>query len=111
MEMDGFTGIVQSKRIRGSLQNARGTDIRFGEGVYLTELDPQQTPKLMIALNNWDGVNFANIVNSGKVDYCIEIVFSRNDPNLTDFSDNERSVWLYSGDIDMNQYPAKGGRV
>ena len=108
---NGFRGIIRNRRINKSMHNARRKDVRFGEGVYLTELDPQRTPKEMIALNNWDGMNFANIVNSGKVDYCIEIVFSRNDPNLTDFSDYERSVWLYRDDIDLNLFQVRGGRV
>ena len=106
---DGLKGIVQSRRINSSVQNSRRADVRYGEGVYLTALPPN-TSKFLIALNNYDGMNLSKLISDGKVDYFIKIVFSRNDPNLKDCA-NDRSVWLYDGDINLNHFQVKVGQL
>ena len=107
---DGFRGIIRSKRIKRSLE--RGSDARFGEGVYLTELTPD-TAKQVIAANNYDGRKLdrtvAKFIRQGRIDYYIEVVLRQDNPRLEQCFDESqrlmamnRNVWLYHGDIDLN---------
>ena len=109
---DGLNGIIRSRRINSSVQNSRRADVRHGEGVYLTELTPDTTKKV-IAANNYDGRQLdrtvAKFISQGRIDYYIEVVLQQNDLRLEQcFDQNQRlmamnrNVWLYRGDIDLN---------
>ena len=51
----GHRGILSEKMIRASGDDGR--DARYGEGVYLTSLDPSNDIRT-IAKNNWDGCEY-----------------------------------------------------
>ena len=88
------------------------SDVRHGEGVYLTELTPD-TAKEEIAKNNYDGKKLdkvvAKFIKNGNIDYYIEVKLKQDKKsNLKKCDDTtklliamKRNVWLYEND-DIN---------
>ena len=103
---EGLKGIIKDKKINQSLAGAR--DAVFGSGVYFTQLTPEFGTR-HIGKNNFNGANVTQIVTAGKLDYFIEIEFSKSDRNLKNCT-TDRSVWLYKGDVKLNNFTWKAGK-
>ena len=108
----GKDGIVANNKINKSIEKKGKSDVRHGEGVYLTELTPD-TAKEEIAKNNYDGKKLdkvvAKFIKNGNIDYYIEVKLKQDKKsNLKKCDDTtklliamKRNVWLYEND-DIN---------
>ena len=102
-------GIAEIKRthvIRCSLGDQR--DGIFGDGVYLTSLNPEDHDKEEIARNNWNNGWEGNL---GKTEYYIEIEIPRSDENLKKINSRDgRDVYVYKTDLYLDDYEWRSGR-
>ena len=92
----GYENIKKSGIIRQS-QNFE-KDCVYGDGVYLTTLNPEDFSKEDLAKNNYGG-GWRRRMSDGRLDYYIEIEISYSDLKLErcKTSDDWRDVYLYSG--------------
>ena len=100
----GYDQIVRSKTIRQS-QNFE-KDCLYGDGVYLTTMNPQEFSKEDLARNNWGGA-WKKRMSAGRLDYYIEIEIPYSDLSLQrcDTSDSgDRDVYLYSGHMQLDRF-------
>ena len=105
----GKDGILANNKIKKSIKKKGKSDVRHGEGVYLTELTPDTT-KEEIAKNNYDGRKLdkvvAKYIKNGNIDYYIEVKLKQDKKsNLKKCNDTQkllmamkRNVWLYEND-------------
>jgi len=104
----GYENIKRSGIIRQS-QNFE-KDCVYGDGVYLTTLNPEDFSKEDLAKNNYGG-GWRRRMSDGRLDYYIEIEISYSDLKLErcKTSDDWRDVYLYSGDIHLDSYSWDAG--
>ena len=99
---EGAKGILKDGAIKPSVRKGTGRtkdDALFGQGVYLTSLQPG-IGKQIIALHNYDGnnKNVQKMIKSGKVNFAIKFTLDSEDSNLVKVAkDSNRDVWLYNG--------------
>ena len=93
--------IVLERRIRKSIPSE--SNAFYGEGVYLTDMDPFQHGKEEIAKNNW-GQGYKKSLHGGKVEDYVKIFFPRGERNLENCSKYGRHVFLYKGDLCIDFY-------
>ena len=106
-DASGHAEINRTKVIRLS-QRGQQRDGIFGDGVYLTTLDPHDHNKEEIARNNWNNGWRANL---GKSDYYIEIEMSSLDRDLLEANNSDgRDVYIYKSDIDLDDFVWKSGK-
>ena len=68
-------------------------------GVYLTTLGPEEG-KTALNKNNWGGRRKIK----RKLEAYIQIRMNESDPKLIDVSEGGRQIFLYVGDIDLENY-------
>ena len=106
-DASGHAEIKRTKVIRRS-QRGQQRDGIFGDGVYLTSLDPHDHNKEEIARNNWNNGWRANL---GKSDYYIEIEMSSLDRDLLEANNSDgRDVYIYKSDIYLDDSIWKSGK-
>ena len=106
-DASGHAEIKRTNVIRRS-QRGQQRDGIFGDGVYLTSLDPHDHNKEEIARNNWNNGWRANL---GKSDYYIEIEMSSLDRDLLEANNSDgRDVYIYKSDIDLDDFVWKSGK-
>lgn len=91
----GYEKISEEHKIKGSTDRSR--DVAFGEGIYLTSLNPKDNDKPWIAENNWDG-GWKQKYRDGFTDYFFKILIPSNDGRLSDKSGIDRNIYLYKAD-------------
>ena len=97
----GLTAIKREERIRASRQeegSAPTRDCQYGEGVYLTRLDPNQHSKEEVAKNNYAG-GWQSRLGDGNLDCYVEVEMDALDPHLKKCQVHGRDVYLYDGDL------------
>jgi len=97
----GLAAIKREGRIKASRQmsgSASGRDCAYGEGVYLTRLDPDEHSKAELAKNNYAG-GWQSRLDDGNVDYYVEVEMDVLDPQLQKCRAQGRDVYLYDGDL------------
>jgi len=104
----GHKNIVTSGVIRQSQNFTR--DCVYGNGVYLTTLNPEDFSKADLAKNNYGG-GWRKRLSDGRLDYYIEIEIPFSDLKLEKCktSDTDRDVYLYSGDLDLTRFQWQSG--
>lgn len=74
-------------------------------GVYLTSMDPRNDPKEIIRNNYDDG---SSVVNNPKMAAKVEnVVAVKLERNEVEKVSNDRDVYLYKGDLDLNKHEHK----
>ena len=84
-------------------------DCCYGDGVYLTTIDPHHFAKEDIAKNNYGGGWRARLA-AGKLDYYVELEIPYSDLKLQKCEADGRDVFLYSGDIVLSRFSWQSGR-
>ena len=85
-------------------------DAMFGEGVYLTQMNPDEFEKDEIAKNNWGPSGYKKSRREGKADAHIRLEIPVNDRNISKCPSGERNIFLYSGDMEIDKYSPQSGR-
>lgn len=102
-DQSGVKGISKSKEIKASTDTTN--DAVYGPGVYLTSMDPRNDPKEIIRNNYDDG---PSVVNNPKMAAKVEnVVAVKLDSNEVQKVSNDRDVYLYKGDLDLNKHEHK----
>jgi len=98
----GAQQIIRNGKINASLDYLSGGDTAFGNGVYLTGLDPGTHTPAEIAINNWmdDSPEFIR-----KAEY--HFVLDIPDSDVEDYSTEDRNIFLYGwkSDLRLWKYP------
>ena len=106
-DASGHAEIKRTKVIRRSQQGQQRDGI-FGDGVYLTSLDPHDHNKEEIARNNWNNGWRGNLDKTG---YYIEIEMSSLDNDLVEANSTDgRDVYIYKSDIYLDDFVWKSGK-
>lgn len=103
----GARGINNSKRISASRpKRGRGDDARYGYGVYLTSIAPNETTKLRLMLNNYDGTPDTMLKRViAETTHKIEKVVVVELPyHLVERVESERDILMVRGDIELSQF-------
>ena len=74
-------------------------DAVWGQGTYFTDMAPNKHTAQQIAYNNWRSSLTTSIQQ--RIEYCIEVKFNRDD--IEDCSKNDRRIFVYRGDVDLNR--------
>ena len=105
-DKDSLKKIKRSKRIKKSVLSNK--DALYGEGVYLTRLDPQNESKFEIAMNNYDG-GWLQGLREGKIDCYIKIIIP--DSQVKE-APSDRDIYVYpNADIRLDNYDWSSGDV
>ena len=91
--MEGKVGIAKTKLIKGSTKE--GGDAHFGDGVYFTDMSPQEFTQTEVSMNNFGYPNAKK-----KLAFCIIVSMFKNLVHLCNAS--KRSVFLHPGDVNLN---------
>ena len=106
-DVSGHTEIKRTKVIRCSRRGQQRDGI-FGEGVYLTSLNPRDHDKEEIAKNNWNSGWEGNL---DKTDCYIEIEISSSDRDLVKVNSRDgRDVYRYKSDIHLDDFDWESGK-
>lgn len=89
--------IESTKLIYQSTDTIR--DAVWGQGTYFTDMAPNKHTAQQIAYNNWRSSLTTSIQQ--RIEYCIEVKFNRDD--IEDCSKNDRRIFVYRGDVDLNR--------
>jgi len=84
-------------------------DCVYGDGVYLTTLNPEDFDKAELAKNNYGGA-WRKRLSDGRLDYYIEIEIPYSDLNLERCDAEGRDVYLYSGDLVLSKFKWQSGK-
>ena len=76
-----------------------GPDAKYGEGVYLTSYGPEMG-KAFLNKNNWGG----RVKIKKKLEAYVRIEMDEDDPDLIVVSQGGRNIFLYTNDLDLEQY-------
>eukprot|EP00112_Aurelia_sp_Birch-Aquarium-sp1_P014232 Seg306.2 transcript_id=Seg306.2/GoldUCD/mRNA.D3Y31 product="hypothetical protein" protein_id=Seg306.2/GoldUCD/D3Y31 len=107
---ENLEDIRRSHYINPSTGDGPRKDACYGQGVYLTSLDPSKNKKAVIATNNYQRGSTKRLEN-GNVDFFIQIDIPAGDRRLRNCSSQNRDVYLYEGDgIDLDEYEWKSGK-
>ena len=68
-------------------------------GVYLTSRGPERG-KASLNKNNWA----RSTIIKKKLEAYVKIEVNKNDPHLKDVSEDDRDIFLYTNDLDLQQY-------
>ena len=68
-------------------------------GVYLTSHGPEMGKKFL-SKNNWKG---RRIIKE-KLEAYVKIEMDEDDPDLIDVSEGGRDIFLYTNDLDLEEY-------
>ena len=68
-------------------------------GVYLTSRSPERG-KASLNKNNWKG----RTTTTEKLEAYVKIEINENDPHLKNVSEGDRDIFLYTNDLDLQQY-------
>ena len=85
--------IKQSKIIKSS--KGEGRDTHFGDGVYFTDMSPQDFTRTEVSRNNYRYPNAKK-----KLEYCITVTMPRNKVKECE-AENNRRVFLHKGDVKL----------
>jgi len=98
---EGAHNIIRSARILASLSFMTNGDAGFGNGVYLTKMDPKTHSKEQIAMNNWTNTS-ALAINKTKNYF----VFKIPDSDTKDAGANGRDIFLFDQrkDLRLHKY-------
>jgi len=98
----GAQSIIRSTKILASLSFMTNGDTAFGNGVYLTKMDPETNTKDEIAKNNWNNTSAA-FIEKTRYYFVIKIP----DAKIKDATSNGREIFLYgrSSDLSLLKYP------
>jgi len=104
----GHDHIVKSKFIKQSQNFTK--DCVYGDGVYLTTLNPEDFSKKDLAKNNYGGL-WEKRLSDGRLDCYVEIEIPFSDLKLERCrtQDDSRDVYLYSGDLDLSLFQWQSG--
>ena len=103
---DSLKKIKQSKRIKKSVLSNK--DACYGEGVYLTKLDPRNESKYEIAMNNYDKRALQGL-REGKIDCYIKITIPDSQVKQ---APSDRDIYVYpNADILLDNYDWSSGDV
>ena len=106
-DASGHATIRRTKVIRCS-RRGQQVDGIFGEGVYLTSLNPKDHDKEEIAKNNWNNGWNGNL---DKTDYYFEIDIPPSDRNLRPVnSPDGRDVYVFEADLDLDDFDWISGK-
>ncbi|XP_064639269.1 uncharacterized protein LOC135494886 [Lineus longissimus] len=103
----GAKCIQRSKRINESRpKSGGGDDARHGRGVYLTSIAPNETTKLKLMLNNYDGTPDTMLKrviaeNTRKIE---KVVVVELPAYLVKRVESERDIYVVKGDIDLTNF-------
>ena len=105
----GHEQIVGSGVIKQSQNFTR--DCVYGDGVYLTTLNPEDFSKEDLAKNNYGG-GWRKRLSDGRLDYYVEIEIPFSDLKLERCrtGDEARDVYLYAGDLRLDTFSWQSGR-
>ena len=106
----GHEQIVRSGVIKQSQNFTR--DCVYGDGVYLTTLNPEDFSKEDLAKNNYGG-GWRKRLSDGRLDYYVEIEIPFSDLKLERCrtGDEARDVYLYAGDLRLDTFSWQSGRI
>ena len=90
---DGAMAIGSSKMIRSS---TGGRHARSGNGVYFTDMSPQDFTMTEVSINNYRYPNAKR-----KLEYCIIVTMPRN--KVLQCSAGKRRVFLHEGDVNLTK--------
>ena len=85
--------IRKSKIIKSSKK--KGGHAHFGDGVYFTDMSPQDFEKTEVSTNNYQYPNAKK-----KLEYCITVTMPRNKVKEC-LAKNKRRVFLHEGDLKL----------
>lgn len=88
---DGQMAIRSTEMIRSS---TGGRHARFGNGVYFTDMSPQDFTMTEVSINNYRYPN-----TKRKLEYCIIVTMPKNKVSLC--SAGQRQVFLHEGDVNL----------
>ena len=88
---DGAIAIERSKMIKSSTE---GRHAHFGDGVYFTDMSPQDFTMTEVSINNYRYPNAKR-----KLEYCIIVTMPENKVSLC--SPGQRRVFLHEGDVNL----------
>ena len=103
----GHDRITGSGRIKQSQNFER--DCVYGDGVYLTTLNPEDFDTADIAKNNYGGA-WRKKLADGRLDYYIEVEIPFSDLNLERCEAEGRDVYLYNGDLVLSKFKWQSGK-
>jgi len=104
----GHQRIIGQKLIKQSQNFQR--DCVYGDGVYLTTLNPEDFDKESLAKNNYGG-GWRKRLSDGRLDYYIEIEIPFSDLKLTRCEADGRDVYLYTGDLPLDNFKWQSGKI
>jgi len=84
-------------------------DCVYGDGVYLTTLNPEDFGKADIAKNNYGGA-WKKKMDDGRLDCYIEIDIPFSDLKLERCEAKGRDVYLYNGDLVLSKFKWQSGK-
>ena len=91
--MEGRVGITKTKLIKGSTKE--GGDAHFGDGVYFTDMSPEEFTQTEVSMNNFCYPNAKR-----KLAFCIIVTMFKNLAHLCNA--DKRRVFLHPGDVNLN---------
>ena len=98
-DQESADSIEESKIMRQSTDTI--ADALWGEGVYFTDMKPDDFTADEIAYNNWQQTLSPTIER--KLEYCIKVKFPKED--IEDCCEDGRRIFLYPGeDVDLDLY-------
>jgi len=98
-DVDGAKNIIRVGKILASLKTMANVDGAYGNGVYLTNLDPETSSKQQIALNNWTNTS-ESTMKKLKNYFVLDIPASE----ITDTNATGRKVFLFGHRNDVRLY-------
>ena len=114
LQLFHYTSLENEKMIRreGMIRRTRisDRDSMFGEGVYLTELNPNEFEKDTIAQNNWGPKGYKKSLREGKADAHIQVEIPKNDQNICKADAGDRNIYVYKQDLDFGRFSSQSGR-
>lgn len=104
---ESLAKIKRSKYIRQSKNFER--DCVYGDGVYLTSLNPKDWDKADLAKNNYGG-GWKKRLEDGRLDCYVEIEIPFSNLSLERCEAGDRDVYLYQGNLDLSQFTWEAGQ-
>ena len=90
---EGAKGIEETQIIKSSAQEG-SRDARFGDGVYFTDMSPEDFTRKQISNNNYQHPNAKR-----KLAYCVIVTMPENSVSKCDAG--KRQIFLHPGDVHL----------